>query len=1508
MKVCTRPTVSFPSFYPPVKGEFSNFETWSDDLCRKAKVSVNTNLLLNPKSFRSLSLKRQSLNDELKSSNLKLQTRTGLSTHLFNVSYSDVSYSDVRYVGKSKKQNLRSRQSQVRRLTGQSPIYLTKTSSPELVMDSTTLIPGFGSWAGLWQEKKVSWSDSGLATKRTHPTKYCHSSALGTSLGDKNERPRPEIPTFDLTGSSGYHKDRLYKSLVCLDLQSMYPSQQLRLCDERRAPRHQRRHQSSICQQHLLRSGDVHENPGPKDESTAMVISYNVRGINEENKLRHLVNYCYSKSSKDKDVFHLFQETFITKPNKIPFLWRGNFHLTPGTGNSCGCLTLVSNHLNLIEAKNIGNRGHVLACQKSGEVKVSYLIANVYAPCPNSQEKIDFFEEVFNVIGDFEARYDCRNIIIAGDFNLNFDHKEMKNRNYSAQENRVSKIIKNFATIAGLTDIWKKSPKFTWRRPNSDIFSTIDRVLINNNLTEICNVETNWALSLSDHAAIELYLKARASNSTKKSRITRLDPSLLDNEVIKNSIISNFEDLYKDAGEGWNPHLKLEFAKMCIRTVAEKAQSDRKKKDASEEEEVNEELNLAFSALEEENLTELVTEELIETIEELRCKKARLVEEKGKRLASKLGTKWYNEGEKSTKYFLRLLNPPSPDNFKIIEGSNGEEITGQDQIEKEIVKFYSKLYEEYDKSNLVHTDVNDEFFNEITPVSGADEKRVVDPVGLEELGRTLAGCADSAPGPDGIPYSYYKALWRTMGPLMVEAWSYTVRTGNLCESHKVSFLKLIPKPNKDLKKLTNWRPITLSNCDHKLITKTYSNRMSSVVAEHIKERQTAYIKGRLINDNIRAILASINLTNSEPDLDGLLVSLDAKKAFDSVEHSYIEKCLIRFGLRGFVPIFRVLYSELKSDIVINGRIVKGYRILRGVKQGDALSCILFIICMEPLLCNIEKNPLIKNLETRKLGTIPGTYAFADDVNVLIQNSPEGLQEIFNEYGRLTRASGLELNADKTEIMQLNSRCRLDALNQLNFNVRYMARSYRLVTVPQIKVNGIMLQQNEDEMINVNIESAIAKIDNILKRWSARSLSILGKILILKTFAISQLIYVMQSMVLSSEHFKRINQLLYKFIWNRHYLAAKAPERIKREIVNAPIEAGGFGMLDVAELDKSLKLKALARIVDSKHPFLMKVKENLKLDNFFAPTLKFNLERVSCRGVELLKEVRLALVGRPELESNLEYIVAIKNSNLKYVLNERGRNSVTFLVLRNNGVTKLGELGPRDLERLRSFMNKKLFDEARRVINIPNVITHNNSELKILKGKRLIDLRKLSSKDIRGCIKSYDPICVYKTGLVLTPSENLNWTSALRKVKSVRHKSILLRVSHGDIYSKERLTRFGLTDSPLCPRCGTIETTLHKLIECSYVARIWDTALQLTNKLKAINQPNNADLIQAIMGATSDTDPLILSIHAEIFLRILRLRDDANFLIRPKVMVRLAIEPILRSEKAGNKRRLEALLE
>ena len=55
------------------------------------------------------------------------------------------------------------------------------------------------------------------------------------------------------------------------------------------------------------------------------------------------------------------------------------------------------------------------------------------------------------------------------------------------------------------------------------------------------------------------------------------------------------------------------------------------------------------------------------------------------------------------------------------------------------------------------------------------------------------------------------------------------------------------------------------------------------------------------------------------------------------------------------------------------------------------------------------------------------------------------------------------------------------------------------------------------------------------------------------------------------------------------MAAKAPERVKHEIVNKPVKFGGYGMLDVIKLDESLKIKALGRFFGTNHPFLRIIK-------------------------------------------------------------------------------------------------------------------------------------------------------------------------------------------------------------------------------------------------------------------------------------------------------------------------------
>ena len=108
----------------------------------------------------------------------------------------------------------------------------------------------------------------------------------------------------------------------------------------------------------------------------------------------------------------------------------------------------------------------------------------------------------------------------------------------------------------------------------------------------------------------------------------------------------------------------------------------------------------------------------------------------------------------------------------------------------------------------------------------------------------------------------------------------------------------------------------------------------------------------------------------------------------------------------------------------------------------------------------------------------------------------------------------------------------------------------------------------------NVDVVCEKMDKHFKSWSKRSLTTLGKILIVKTFGISQVIYLLQSMAISGKSFKKINNLLYKFIRNRHYLASMAPERINRSIVNHPVKLGGLGMLDMVSLDEGLEIRVV----------------------------------------------------------------------------------------------------------------------------------------------------------------------------------------------------------------------------------------------------------------------------------------------------------------------------------------------
>ena len=124
------------------------------------------------------------------------------------------------------------------------------------------------------------------------------------------------------------------------------------------------------------------------------------------------------------------------------------------------------------------------------------------------------------------------------------------------------------------------------------------------------------------------------------------------------------------------------------------------------------------------------------------------------------------------------------------------------------MNFYSSLYTE----KQVHVDYD--FFSHCPTLRPEEQELVGTEITLSELRATLKTCKDSAPGLDGIPYSFYKVYTDLLLPLILESWQYGLSTGSLAPSQRQSCITIIPKAGKDTRLIKNWRPITVASQDN----------------------------------------------------------------------------------------------------------------------------------------------------------------------------------------------------------------------------------------------------------------------------------------------------------------------------------------------------------------------------------------------------------------------------------------------------------------------------------------------------------------------------------------------------------------------------------------------------------------------------------------------------------------------------------------------------------------------
>ncbi len=1159
---------------------------------------------------------------------------------------------------------------------------------------------------------------------------------------------------------------------------------------------------------------DIEKNPGPDISKKLDICTLNCRGLGKIDKFRLTLNKASQLIRANPNTIIMLQETMVKDDNYLKLAWKGTYAITYGTGNSQGCITLAGNALQFNNQINFGSRGH--AIEVVGLTEGRLLLLNIYAPNGYANDKKAFFIESMDIIKDSV----CKNVIVAGDFNLTFSESDRHKRNTCTGEQNIAKYVTDRLDELGLRDAWIGYKCMTWKRCN--VMSRLDRIYTRLRRFRQVSIGTNWSFSDSDHAMVRATFES-CEKRPSGPRICKLNPRVVLDPDKLTQLRTYLVEQLNSLNPNCDPHMKLEFVKMSIRTKAIELG-----KFIENEERINLRCIDNDIKLHEKLLTEVTSTEdeaeIVLHLERQINEKNRILDNQGKYLAWKAKTKWYNDGEKSNKYFLNLLKRNS-------EGAELDTLVHEQQvimdpveIEETVNKYYKDLY----NSNSTEVRFDEDFLSEMFTLPPEETSLMSKPLTLAELWAALKPLKDTAPGPDGISHIYLKKLWDIIGPLILQAWHFSIEKGAMPPSHEKSFLRLIPKAGKDNRLLKNWRPITLSNCDHKLITRVYNSRLINLVGKHISGTQTAYVRGRNITDNIRTINAAIQLANFEPGINGSVIALDAQKAFDTVNHKYLSAVLVKIGLHCFVPIFDLLYKNLVNNMIINGQIVGQHDVRNGVKQGDALSCTLFILAIEPLIKNIEKNVKIKPIESAVLQyKWPKCFGYADDITCVMQNDKDGQQALFTEYEKFSKISGLVLNADKTEVLNFGMERGNRNLLRSKMHIIYLGKVFEIAPTVEIKINGIVLCQNLAKQKKINCDLLLEKMDKHFLSWSKRHLSLLGKIQIYKTFGISQFLYHLGIFEPTQEMWKAINSRINRYIWNKHYNNNQAPMRIKKEVMLTPVSKGGFGMIDLWEVAAALRLRRhLFLVENSVHPLSKLICKLITDSGYLSNKTELSIDEILNQNLELLYKKKIADCQAPEwqLESDLVLHRNLLQASVMDSTRPRKRNSKELSYLRRNEMRTLADVVQhqgRALKALLQIAHKQLIPVitiiARTYKDAPLPGADATFKIKNEQG-RWVEGANLSSKTLREIL--FSRAMATPKIVILEDDEKVKYFSNIKRLINVQNKSRMLRLIYGDVYCAERTARFGLSESDQCRRCFGKETIMHLLMECPYTLAVY----------------------------------------------------------------------------------------
>ncbi|XP_058777111.1 uncharacterized protein LOC131651466 [Vicia villosa] len=256
--------------------------------------------------------------------------------------------------------------------------------------------------------------------------------------------------------------------------------------------------------------------------------------------------------------------------------------------------------------------------------------------------------------------------------------------------------------------------------------------------------------------------------------------------------------------------------------------------------------------------------------------------------------KWLRDGDGNNSYFhasVRLKQ--STKALTMREAENGQVITHQDDIEREVLDFYGKLMG-YREQSLDCVDIG--ALRRGSQLNRDQKILLEGKVTEDDIYIALKGIDDnSAPGLDGYTAKKFKVSWNTIKVDVIAAIHEYFDKGKIYKAFNCSLVSLIPK-STTAKYIRDFRPIFLCSTFYKILSRILTARFSQVIGSIVSINQAAFIHGQQIHSHILLAYELLKGYNCKQGPPRCMFQVDLQRVYNMINWQALEIMMQELGI------------------------------------------------------------------------------------------------------------------------------------------------------------------------------------------------------------------------------------------------------------------------------------------------------------------------------------------------------------------------------------------------------------------------------------------------------------------------------------------------------------------------------------------------------------------------------------------------------------------------------------